>query len=89
LTDYCDVSNLSQHSDLVTKAVTLLRIMAEYITQEKKKQEEELKEPMEVVGDQIMRIEQELMRAAGELEEEEKHSESSHSDNEQPIVDQF
>ncbi len=57
LTDYADVS-LPQNSEIVTKSVKLLKIMSEFITNEKKKEEdgkvdEEIKQ-MEIVGDQIM-----------------------------------
>ena len=56
-----DVS-LQQSADLVTRSVTLLRIISEFLATEKKKEEEaklatELEEHkhMEVIGDQIMR----------------------------------
>ena len=39
LTDYADVSQ-AQNSDIITKSVNLLKIMAEFISTEKKKEEE-------------------------------------------------
>ena len=61
LTDYMDVS-IPQSADLVTRSVTLLRIMSEFLATEKKKEEEaklpseeEEHKHMEIIGDQIMR----------------------------------
>ena len=44
LTDYADVS-LPQNADMITKSVNLLKVMAEFISTEKKKEEEEAKLP--------------------------------------------
>ena len=61
LTDYMDVS-LPQSADLVTRSVTLLRIISEFLATEKKREEEaklatdlEEHKHMEVIGDQLMR----------------------------------
>lgn len=92
LTDYMDVS-LPQSADLVTRSVTLLRIMSEFLATEKKKEEEaklaseeEEHKHMEIIGDQIMRaasvedLPQPLL--AQEDEDEEEVSAEGDSDEE-------